>query len=176
MSTPYIGQIDVFAFGIVPKGYALCNGQLLPINQFQTLFSLLGTMYGGDGMRTFALPNLQSSVAVGSDSQTLGVVSGSEQVALTSQQIPSHTHILQASTAVSDTNVPAADKVLGQGTGVLNGGGAVTIYPYGPQPANTTLSSAAIALGGASQPHSNLMPYLAVNYCIALNGVFPSRN
>jgi microcystin-dependent protein len=176
MPTPYIGQIDVFAFGIVPKGYAPCNGQLLPINQYSALFSVLGTMYGGNGVSTFALLNLQSCVAVGSDSQVLGVTGGSEEVTLTPQQIPAHNHVLQASTAVSDSNFPADTKVLGQSTGTMNGGGAVTINLYGPQPANTTLSPAAIAQTGGSQGHSNLMPYLAVNYCIALNGLFPSRN
>jgi microcystin-dependent protein len=175
MATPYIGQIDVFAFGITPKGYAPCNGQLLPINQYQALFAVLGTMYGGNGINTFALPNLQSRVPVGSTAQALGVTAGSEQITLTTQQIPSHNHVLQLAAAAADKYVPASNLVLGQSSGAPYGGGSVAINLYGPQPTNTTLSPASIGQTGGS-PHDNLMPYLAVNYCIALNGVFPSRN
>jgi microcystin-dependent protein len=176
MANPFVGQIDVFAFGVVPRGYAPCAGQLMSITQNQALFSLLGTMYGGDGKTTFALPNLQSSVAVGSDAQALGVVAGTEQVTLTPQQIPSHNHVLQAASAAATSNIATGTEVLGQSNGVMNGGGNVNIFMYGPLPTNTTLSTASIAPNGGSQGHNNLMPYLAVNYCIALNGIFPSRN
>jgi microcystin-dependent protein len=180
MSEPYIGQINLFAFGVVPRYYAQCNGQLLPISQNTALFSLLGTYYGGDGRQTFALPNLQSSVAIGTNDASPGIISGSETVALIQSQLPTHTHGLMADAttdATANTYAAAATTALGQTNAVPNGVLVpVSMMLYTTQAPNTPLSYASIGQSGNSTPHSNIMPYLGLNYCIALSGIFPSRN
>jgi microcystin-dependent protein len=181
---PYIGEIEIFAFGFAPQNWAVCAGQLLPINQNQALFSLLGTTYGGDGIRTFALPNLQGRVAIGQGagpgltSRTIGQVGGEENHTLTIQETPAHTHSLNtaanANTA-NNTDTPGSTVVLTTATGT-DKGNQLTVLPYvsDPSPSQALASTALNSIGG--QAHSNVMPYLAVNYCISLSGIFPSRN
>ena len=172
MSTPYMSQISVFAFDIVPKGWMPCNGQLLSINQYQALFSLLGTTYGGNGTTNFALPNLQGRVPVGTGNSawgtfTPGQAGGSETVGLTTQQIPMHTHPVAASSQSTTTSLTGSP----QG----NYPAAPSTYNLYESSANTTLDSGSSSSGG-SQPHPNLQPYLTVQYCIAIVGIFPTRN
>lgn len=164
MSEPYIGEVRAVGFSFAPKGWALCNGQLLPIQQNQALFAILGTTYGGNGIQTFGLPNLQGRAPVGAGkSIQLGEMGGEATHALLPTEIPTHTHGLVGSTAdgVGDaTNqVPAAAKMY-----VAAGG---TLAPMDPS---------MIANAGSSQPHQNMQPYLVLNYVIALTGIFPSRN
>lgn len=163
MATPYIGEVKMVSFNFAPKGWALCNGQLLAINQNQALFSLLGTTYGGNGVTTFALPNLQGSVPVHmGNGFAEGQVGGSQTVTLTSNQV-GHAHPVKA-TATATTNTAA---------GNFPAAAAGNIYGASP---DTTLNPAAVSSVGGSQPHTNLQPYLVVNFVIALQGVFPSRN
>lgn len=169
MSEPFIGEIRMAAFNFAPRGWAMCNGQLLPINQNQALFSLLGTMYGGNGQTNFALPNLQGRVPVhvGAGVQQ-GQAGGSESVTLTATQLPAHSHTLYGSANQATTNGPAGN-VLAQRTR----GGALV---FGPT-ANAALAPASLQpASGGSQPHTNLQPYLAINFVIALQGIFPSYN
>jgi microcystin-dependent protein len=165
MSEPFLGGIYSFAFGFAPKGYAMCNGQLLPINQNQALFSLLGTTYGGDGRVNFGLPDLRSRIP---NSQGQGFVmgqqSGQEIHTVTQSELPAHTHTLAASTAVATTNVPS---------GNLYGDEAFNLYGAGP---TTPMNPGVVTNVGGSQPHENLQPYLAITWCIALQGIFPSQN
>jgi microcystin-dependent protein len=178
MDEPYIGEIRAIAFNYAPRGWAFCNGQLLAINQNQALFSLLGTTYGGNGQTTFALPNLQSRVAVGAgqgpglQNYVLGQQAGNETVTLTQDQMPAHTHsvtgTMQAG-AGSDESGPG---------GNFPGGGVSRHYSTGPK--NATLGPANALKGqtatqGANQPHDNRQPYLATYFVIALQGIFPSR-
>jgi len=177
MANPYIGQIEAFAFGYAPKGWALCAGQILPINQYQALFSLLGTTFGGNGTTTFALPDLRGRIANGSgqglglQNYALGQQSGGETHTLTLDETPSHSHTVRAvnNAAADGTNIPGPSVTLGVGYSTT--GAAVNIYSSDPPTiAMTPLTST----GG--QPHENRMPFLGLNYCIALQGVFPSRN
>lgn len=165
MSEPFIGEVKLFGFNYAPKGWALCNGQLLPINQNQALFSLLGTTYGGNGVNTFALPDLRgrTPVHVG-NGVMLGESAGEEAHTLTSTEMPMHTHTLSASSA-DDNKTTATGNVWGKSTN----------NPYAPD-SNTTLAATAIGAAGQSQPHENRQPYLTLNFCIALVGIYPSRN
>lgn len=180
MNEPFIGQICLFGFNFAPRGWALCNGQLLPIAQNTALFSLLGTTYGGDGSSTFALPNLQSRVVVGQgqgpglSSYSMGQTGGAESVTLLSTQMPSHNHQLNASNSTGATNTPT-NNVLAASYGALEDGTQVTVNTYSGS-ANTTLSPSSIGAAGGNQPHENRQPFLTMNYCIALQGIFPSRN
>jgi microcystin-dependent protein len=154
-------------YGFTPKGYAQCNGQLLPINQNQALFSLLGTYYGGDGRTTFALPNLQGQVAIGFNGQyAIGASGGSPSVTLNTQQIPPHNHTLTVSSAANGTLPTLAGNTVG------------AFSPSPPSPytssANAQMAVASISMAG-SQAHENRSPYLALNWVIALQGIFPSR-
>ncbi len=172
MSTPYMSQISVFAFGLVPKGWLPCNGQLLAVNQYQALFSLLGTTYGGNGSTTFGLPNLQGRVPVGTGNSawgnyTPGQQAGTENVTLLTTQIPMHNHPVAASNQSTTTNLTGSPQA--------NYPAAPSTYPLYATSANTMLDSGSSSSGG-SQPHSNLQPYLAVQYCIAIVGIFPTRN
>jgi microcystin-dependent protein len=163
MAQPFIGEVKMVSFNFAPKGWALCNGQLLAINQNQALFSILGTTYGGNGQTTFALPNLQGSVPLHmGNGYTEGQVGGSQNVTLLGNQA-GHTHTVKA-TATATTNTAAG-----------NFPAAATSNIYGA-PADTTMNAGAVSTVGSSQPHSNLQPYLVVNFVIALQGVFPSRN
>jgi microcystin-dependent protein len=182
MSTPYIGQIDMFGGNFAPKHYALCNGQLMSITQNQALFSLIGTAYGGNGISTFALPNLQSSLPVhmgtgpGLSHYAIGQVGGSTSVTLSIANIPQHNHMLDATQADADTTTIGPSVILATTTG----DSAPLFYanPEDGQPPLTLVPMAVNACGfaGQSQSHSNLMPSLCITFIIALQGIFPSRN
>ncbi|PWK85925.1 phage tail protein [Fulvimonas soli] len=166
MSQPFLGQIMPVAFNFAPKYFALCNGQLLPINQNQALFSLLGTYYGGNGTTNFALPDLRSRTPVGSSNGTnVGEAGGVENVTLLTGQIPAHSHTFNANTAAGTSRIP--------GSGVLGAPGSLKIYGSsgGSQVPLNVLDNA-----GQTLPHPNLQPYTVLNFCIALQGLFPSRN
>jgi microcystin-dependent protein len=169
MADPFIGQIQQFGFNYAPSGWAFCNGQTMAIAQNQALFALLGTMYGGDGVQTFKLPDLQGRLALhfgqspGTSAYTQGAVGGTESVTLTTTQLPQHTHNLMASSAAKLVATPAA-----------NGLGGFSMYiNLAP---DSTLNPASIGLTGGSQPHENRQPIMVINWCIALVGLFPSRN
>jgi microcystin-dependent protein len=165
MSTPFLAEIRIFSFGFPPKGWAQCNGQLLPINQNQALFALLGTTYGGDGRVNFGLPNLQGRVPFHmGDGLTLGERGGETAHTLNISELPAHNHI-----PVGSSNNSSAASPAGNLWASLSGGG------YSPT-ANTAMNPASITSAGGSQPHDNMSPYLALNFCIALQGIFPSQN
>jgi microcystin-dependent protein len=164
MGTPYLGEIRIFSFNFAPKGWALCNGQLLPINQNQALFSLLGTTYGGNGVQTFALPNLQGCTPLHiGGSFTQGQTGGEVNHTLNIEEIPVHTHIVTASSA-------AADQAVTGGTVWAKAPGAYDSHP------GMSMSPAEISSTGGSQPHNNMQPYLVLNFCMAINGIFPTQN
>jgi len=174
MADNFIGEIRVFPFNFAPSGWALCQGQLLPISQNTALFSLLGVQFGGNGTTTFALPNLQGSIPVaqgqgaGLSSYFIGETGGAATVALTLATIPAHNHGLPVSATAGRVNTPSPSVVLG-----ATGRGSPGVYA-----ASTTGSMSGSSTGnaGASLAHNNLMPYLVLNYCIALTGIFPSRS
>jgi microcystin-dependent protein len=167
-SEPFLSEIKVVSFNFPPKGWALCNGQFLPINQNQALFALLGTTYGGNGQTTFALPNLRGRVPIHMDaSHSLGEAAGSTSVTVNIQQLPTHLHGLQASG--SDTN-PTLDPTGAFFAPVNN------TYTNPASGGFTTLHPGMVSSVGGSQPHNNMMPYLTLNFIIALQGIFPSRN
>ncbi len=169
MSEPYLGQLLLVSFNYAPRGWALCNGQLMAINANQALFSLLGTTFGGDGRTTFGLPNLQGRNPIMSGAgYTLGQGGGQETHTLILQESPQHTHTLQGTTAAA--NQP---KVLGHLPATTTG----NFIPYLPSPGGQVpLGNGTISSVGRSQPHENRQPYLVVNWIIALQGIFPSRN
>jgi microcystin-dependent protein len=182
MASPFVAEIRMFGFNFAPVGWAQCNGQLLPISQNTALFSLLGTYYGGDGKSTFALPNLQGAVAcntgqgAGLQEWFLGQYQGSPQVTLLESEMPAHQHFFMT-TNVNGTNQTAAGGQLAKGfKGNIQASQTAKIYSAAgsPQP-QTAMSPFALAIAGSSQPHNNLMPYLTVEFCIALQGVFPPR-
>ena len=165
MSEPFLSEIKVMSFGFAPKGWALCNGQLLPINQNQALFSLLGTTYGGDGRVNFGLPNLQGCAPMHmGNGHTLGERGGEQNHTLSMAELPTHNHTWGATNAPANAPGPASN-VLGAAAeynaSVTN---LVGMYPG-------VLSSV-----GSTQPHQNMQPYLTLNFCIALQGIFPSQN
>jgi microcystin-dependent protein len=165
MSEPFLSEIKIVSFNFPPKGWALCNGQLLPINQNQPLFALLGTTYGGNGQTNFALPNLQGRVPIHeSGAHNLGEAAGSTAVTLNIQQLPTHLHPLMASADNANTNSPT-NGFLAQSTAVYHA--ATSLTPLNP---------GSVTSVGGSQPHNNMMPYLALNFIIALQGIFPSPN
>jgi microcystin-dependent protein len=166
MSVPFLSEIRIMSFGFPPKGWAQCNGQLLPINQYQALFSLLGTAYGGDGRTTFGLPNLQAPTAIhGGDGQGLGRSGGEQAHTLVTAETPSppHTHTVMGATTAGDAPIPAGNYL----------GAADNLYA--PLAHTTPLPAATVANAGG-QPHNNMQPYLVLNFCIALQGIYPSRN
>jgi microcystin-dependent protein len=172
MSEPFLSEIRMFSFGFPPKGWALCNGQTLPINQNAALFSLIGTFYGGNGTSTFQLPNLQGCVPLhlgtnpgNGNNYVIGQQAGESNVTLTPNQLPAHIHNVNANTG-ADANVPSAS--------VVPGGGGVSAY--GTAPGSATMNNGIVGPAGGSQPHPNVQPYQVVNFCIALQGIFPSRN
>jgi microcystin-dependent protein len=183
MSEPFLSEIRIMAFNYAPKGWAMCNGQFLLINQNQALFSLMGTTYGGDGRVNFALPDLRGRVSVGvGNGVSLGDRAGESAHTLTIPEMAAHIHLLKAdaSTAGSaNTNTPAPDnsKVLGQSAG----SGGTPPAPFGVNMYSTAgptaaLAPASVTPNGGSQPHENKQPFLTLNFCIALQGIFPSQN
>lgn len=167
MSTPFVAQLMLTAFNFPPKGWALANGQLLAINQNQALFSLIGTTFGGNGIQNFALPNLQGRTPVGvGNGINYGEVSGVESVTLLSTNVPLHAHSLNASGAPASGEKPVAGDLL------ASHGGNV----YAPAASLGAMNPGAISTVGGSQPHENRQPYLVMTWCIALTGIFPSRN
>lgn len=176
MTQPFLGQIQSFGFGFAPRYWAQCNGQLLSIQQNAALFALLGTIYGGNGVNTFQLPNLQSRVPMSAGSfagntYTQGEVGGEEQVTLTINTMPAHTHAFVGSSAAGTVRVPAA----GQSLATAADPNGKPIFTYGPDATQQPLNSGSIGPIGGNQPHTNIQPYLAINWCIALYGIFPSR-
>lgn len=173
MSSPFVAEIRIFPFDFAPTGWALCNGQLMPISQNTALFSLLGTYYGGDGKSTFALPNLQGMTPImhgqgaGLSERFLGESSGSPEVTLLDAEMPSHGHTLRGLAAVGNRTTPVGNSIA-RVTGAT---------PYLPPAgaALTQMAFQALSPAGGSLPHNNLMPYLTLSFCIALQGVFPPR-
>jgi microcystin-dependent protein len=167
MSEPFLSEIKIVSFNFPPKGWALCNGQFLPINQNQALFALLGTTYGGNGQTTFALPNLRGRVPISmGNGHTLGEVAGSTAVTVSIQQLPTHQHFLQGSKSPATLDTPDATTLLG---------GSAPNDVYVAAAALTTMAPASVSSVGGSQPHNNMMPYLVLNFIIALQGIFPSQ-
>ena len=169
MADPFLGQISIVSFGFAPKGFALCNGQLLPINQNQALFSLLGTTYGGNGTTNFALPNLSGRAPVHRGSEVIqGQVGGELSHVLTTGELPAHAHLVQGTANVASATSPGGSLLAEKprrGKNVF--GPATTIVP---------LDNSSVSAAGSGQPHENLQPYLVINFVIALTGIFPSRN
>lgn len=170
MATPFVGELKLVSFPFAPKGWALCNGQLLPINQNQALFSLLGTTYGGNGQTVFALPDLRSRTPLHTDSSAipLGTQGGVENVSLTSGQLPPHTHVLTATSELANAASPS------NALPAAKGRGGVDRYS-GVGTSDTTMNPASVGPAG-NQSHPNMQPYLVLNWVIALVGIFPSRN
>ena len=178
MSQPFLGEIRIVAFSYPPRGWALCDGGLLAIQQYAALYSILGTTYGGNGTTNFALPNLQGRAAMhwgsgpGLSTTTIGEVQGSDTVALTSAQLPTHTHILQGGTATAPgTQLVATPSP----TALLSLSNPLLAYAPTASPA-VPFAPQAITPSGGAQPHTNAQPRTALLYCIALAGIFPSRN
>ncbi|PYI56515.1 phage tail protein [Paenibacillus flagellatus] len=166
MAEPFLGEVRLFSFNFAPSGWAQCNGQLLPINQNQALYTLLGTSFGGDGINTFGLPDLRGRVPIHPvDGSVVGATGGEERHVLTIDEIPPHTHQANGSSEPS-TVVVAAQNVWGT-TGTLN------VYHNA---INGAMSANALANAGASVGHANMQPYTVVNFCIALQGIFPPRS
>ena len=178
MSEPFIGEIRAFASNYAPRGWAMCNGQQMQINQNQALFSLLGTAYGGNGQTTFNLPNLRGCTPIHfSNSYTLGQKAGSTAVTLSQQEMPAHTHLPFAKNIVGNANAPSGNVVLAQAAAALQNGNTVAVNMYSSgTPIDKTLNPGAISSVGGSQPHTNMMPYLVLNFCIAVQGIFPTRD
>jgi len=178
MSEPFLAEIKIISWNFPPKGWAFCNGTLLPINQNQALFAILGTTYGGDGIRTFGLPNLQGRAPthVGSGI-VLGQQGGETQHTLTINELPAHTHALAAANAAaapaaSGGDLPSGTVVPAKGQAEPSG---TTVNIYGSPP-STAMSPTGLGTTGGSQPHQNMSPYLVLNMIIALQGIFPTRN
>ncbi len=171
MSEPFLAEIRIVGFNFAPRGWAFCDGQILPINQNQSLYSLLGTTYGGDGRTSFALPDLRGRTPLHqSDGKRLGQKGGAETVTLTAAQTPAHTHTFKASSSVADENT-ATNHVLATSSPLPD-----MLYKD-PEAANmTTLHAGSIANAGGGQSHNNMQPFMTLNFCIALQGLFPSRN
>jgi len=183
MASPFLSEIRIMSFSFAPKGWAQCNGQLLPINQNQALFSLLGTTYGGDGQTNFALPDLRgrASIHVG-NSHSLGERAGEEGHTLVVTEMAPHIHAMSAKaqdspkTAAGNTPATAGTKSLAQGIASQGANNPVAVSIYGTGAPSAVLAPATIGSTGGSQPHANQQPYLTLNFCIALQGIFPSPN
>ena len=170
MSTPFMGELRIMSFGFAPRGWAFANGQLLPINQNQALFSLLGTTYGGNGQTTFALPNLQGRSPIHEgNGHTLGEQGGEQAHTLSIAELPTHTHVANGSSSAADAAVPSGNLL-----------GVVDNTTFGNAYAAATnlvaLNAQAVSYVGGSQAHLNMQPFLTLNFCIALQGIFPSQN
>ena len=177
MAEPFIGQIIIFGGNFAIRGYAMCNGQILSIAQNTALFSLLGTTYGGNGQTTFALPNLQGRVPIhfgqgpGLSSYSLGQQAGTETTTLILNNMPAHNHLIRTSSSDGNDSAPAPTTV----PGVVKVGSS-TANAYTSAAPDTNFSPNAVSIAGGSQPFNNIQPYLALNFLIALEGIFPSRN
>jgi microcystin-dependent protein len=173
MADPFVAEIRIFPFNFAPRGWAWCDGQILPLSQNTALFSLLGTTYGGDGKTTFALPNLEGRAAMhpgqgpGLSLRDLGEIGGEETVTLLTSELPAHSHSMGAQ------NVPLGSVATPAGNTFTRPASGNLYNIANPQV--VSMSNQALALTGGSQPHNNMMPYLTVNFCIALQGVFPPR-
>ncbi len=173
MSEPFLAEIKIVGFNFAPRGWAECDGQLLPISQNQSLFSILGTTYGGDGRTTFALPDLRGRTPIHADSSIgtshpLGQKAGEENVVLNATQMPQHNHQFQIENSEGDSD-PAGTKVISKSKNELR-------FADNADAATAQMSPATIGNTGAGQGHNNMQPYLVLNYVIALQGLFPSRN
>ena len=174
MADPFVAEIRIFPFNFAPKGWAFCDGQLLSISQNPALFSLLGTTYGGNGTSNFALPNMQGNVPMhpgqgpGLSLHDLGEIGGSETVTLLESEMPAHPHTMFANAVVGDTNAPSPSVSLTRSANA-------TAYQDVTNQNIVGFSGLALAPAGGDQSHNNLMPYLTLNFCIALQGVFPPR-
>ncbi len=168
MAEPFLSEIRIMSFSFAPRGWALCNGQLLPINQNQALFSLLGTTFGGDGRVNFALPNLQGNtpIHVGSG-HTLGERGGQQAHTLSIAELPTHVHVANATTATATTNTATASLLLAQSTNSQLYGAPANLQAMSPNEITSV---------GGSQAHLNMQPFLTLSFCIALQGIFPSPN
>lgn len=165
MAEPFLAEIRIMSFGFAPQGWAMCNGQFLPINQNQALFSLLGTTYGGNGQTTFALPDLRARTPMYTgNGHILGEKGGEQAHTLTLSEMPLHAHFAQASTANGSLNTPNGNYL----------GSANNLYT--PAAALTTINPGTVTNVGGSQAHQNMQPFLVLTFCIALIGIFPSRN
>jgi microcystin-dependent protein len=168
MSGPYIGEIRMFGGNFAPVGWSFCNGAIIPIDQNDALFNLIGTTYGGDGQTTFALPNLQSRVPIHvGPGFALGQSGGVETVTLTTNQIPSHSHVPQASSNTGDQKDP---------TGMVWASGSSLAIQFVSTNPSVAMDPGALGSAGGSQPHDNMIPFLAVNFILSLFGVFPSQS
>jgi len=182
MSNPFVAEIRIFPFNFAPKGWAFCAGQLMPISQNTALFSLLGTFYGGDGKSNFALPNLQGSVPIqqgqgpGLSLRDLGEVGGEQSVTLLTTEMPAHSHVAIATTAPGTATASTNNQlgVASAGASKTSAGNLVNFYSSNTTKATTPMIGA-LGITGNSLPHNNMMPFLGLNYCIALQGVFPAR-
>jgi len=169
MAQPYVGEIRMFAGNFAPAGWMFCEGQLLPISEYETLFNLIGTTYGGDGQSTFALPDLRGRVPIHfGNGFTLAETGGVEEVTLTVSQIPAHSHPCLGSNNLANAVAPA-------NTLVPASPSSATTFPYGTDNPPATLSPQSVSSVGGSQPHNNFQPYLCVDFIISLFGIFPSQ-
>jgi microcystin-dependent protein len=172
-ATPFVGEISIFGFNFNPVGWVFCNGQLLPIAQFDVLFALIGTTYGGDGQTTFAVPDLRSRMPVhfgqgpGLSNYQIGEQSGQENVTILPNQLPLHNHTSNAVSEAGDVSAPIGAYLAN--TGALD-------KEYKTSGAVVAMNANVVGVAGGSQPHNNIKPYAALNYCIAFEGIFPSRN
>jgi len=173
MSDPFIGEIRMFAGNFAPRSWAFCDGQLLAVSQNDALFSLLGTIYGGDGRTTFGLPEMRGRIPIhagtgpGLNQRRLGAKSGAERVTVTANQLPTHSHAFQATSSSANVNAPA---------GALLAQTQADIYLDNLDDGSASLAATSVSSAGGSQPHNNLMPFQCVNFIIALFGTYPSRN
>jgi microcystin-dependent protein len=166
----FIGQIGVFGFNFAPRGWAQCVGTILPIQQNTALFSLIGTTYAGNGQTTFGLPDLRSRAVMNQGQQTsMGEMAGTEQVTLSSSQMPAHNHLMQVNNGLAQDPAPTQHVFAGAAHAAAATNGYATVAP------NVTLSPQTLSFSGGSTPHPNLQPYLAANFCIATTGIYPSR-
>jgi microcystin-dependent protein len=181
MASPYLGEIRCFGFNFAPFGWAFCNGQLLSIAENSALFTILGTTYGGDGTTTFGLPNLQGQIPMhwgngpSGFNTVIGEVQGQPTVTLTTQQIPTHTHTIIAM-EVPSGGAPERTAVAANNTYLGPSQPPNGVYQTAPTTFTAQFSPKAISIQGGSQPHDNMQPYLVLNFCIAVDGIFPARN
>ena len=167
MAQPYVGEVRIFAGNFAPAGWMFCEGQLLPISEYETLFNLIGTTYGGDGQATFALPDLRGRVPIHQGNGfTLAETGGAEEITLTVNQIPAHSHPMRGTLAAATDTNPA---------GNVPGKTLVNVSAYGSDAPTTNLHPNSVSAAGGSQPHTNFQPYLCVDFIISLFGIFPSQ-